>query len=79
MRRIGLAASEEKSFENVHDDGRTGAGHLHIRAFDSGELTIVPLRAVTETFKRKTMGQPGLILFTDPELERNNGTTRLTR
>ena len=29
MRRIGLVASEEKSFENVHD-GRTDARYLHI-------------------------------------------------
>ena len=42
MKRIGLTASEEKSFENV-DDGRTDDGHLyilkaHLWAFGSGEL-----------------------------------------
>ena len=30
MRRIDLAASEEKSFENVHDGRTTDAGCLHI-------------------------------------------------
>ena len=30
MKRIGLMASEEKSFENVHDGGQTDAECLHI-------------------------------------------------
>ena len=42
MKRIGLTASEEKSFENV-DDGRTDDVYLyilkaHLLAFGSGEL-----------------------------------------
>ena len=46
MKRIGLTASEEKSFENVDDGQRTDDdGYLyilkaHLRAFGSGELKI---------------------------------------
>ena len=38
MKRIGLTASEEKSFESV-DDGWTGDGYLYILYMSSAQVS----------------------------------------